>query len=180
MSKDSKEVQRTGAGRPSNYDEDKMLQIFDKIAVTDMSIEAILAEMGGSVKPSTFWLYMSKHPELLEKYARAREFRAELFADKLYALVFAPLPAMDMAAVQQLRIQVDALKWMMSKWLPKVYGEKKSVDVETSGTVDVNVNHKLDKGQYEDYKNAMLAKVRETKFIQLPKEDIEDADYEDA
>lgn len=62
------------------------------------------------------------------QYAQAREDQAHAFVDQLIDIA-----DNDTGDPQRDRLRLDARKWIVSKLLPKVYGEK--VDVEHSGKV---------------------------------------------
>lgn len=46
-----------------------------------------------------------------------------------------PVTVVDAASVQHARLKVDTRKWLVSKMLPKVYGDK--LDIEHSGNVGI-------------------------------------------
>lgn len=94
-----------------------------------------------------FWA--KERPEFADQYARAREIGYALLADEIIAISdendFEPVPGesgddpkevrFDSAAVARNRLRVDSRKWMLSKMLPKVYGDK--LAVEHSGSVGI-------------------------------------------
>ena len=56
-------------------------------------------------------------------------------------------PLMVNAAVQALRVQIDSLKWVLSKIAPKKYGDK--LDVTSNGkALPTSINIVLDNGGY--------------------------------
>jgi hypothetical protein len=69
--------------------------------------------------------WMIANPELAIQYARAKEERAEVFADEIMEI------ADNATDPQVARLQVDARKWIASKMLPRIYGDK--VDVTSNG-----------------------------------------------
>jgi hypothetical protein len=71
--------------------------------------------------------WMIANPELHTQYTRAREDRAELFADEIMEI------ADNSTDPQMARVQVDARKWIASKMLPKVYGDKTHTDITSNG-----------------------------------------------
>lgn len=83
------------------------------------------------------------------QYARARALQAERWAEEIMA-ISDELPAMtgegkiDSAGVQHQRLRVDSRKWLLSKVLPKVYGDK--IDV-TSGGDKVGLSINIDLGE---------------------------------
>lgn len=82
-----------------------------------------------------------------QQYARARETGYLLLADEIIAIADTAVIAQKTVskatgleitegdAVDRSRLMVDTRKWMLSKMLPKIYGDKQQV--ELSGTVDI-------------------------------------------
>lgn len=84
------------------------------------------------------WLdWCAAKPDLADQYARARERQAEHYASEIIEIA-------DTADDAQIaRLQIDARKWVASKLLPKVYGDKQ--EIEHSGKIEsitVNVTRK--------------------------------------
>jgi hypothetical protein len=73
------------------------------------------------------------HPEFVEQYTRAREIQAEYFADEICDIFDNP-PDVTSDHVQHARLRMDARKWLMSKMLPKKYGDR--VELAHSGSID--------------------------------------------
>lgn len=93
----------------------------------------------GMPHKSTVMDWCAKHPEFAEQYARAKEIQAEAFAEELLEIVDdASNDWMERQGeegqtigwvlngehVQRSRLRVDTRKWLMSKMLPKKYGDK--------------------------------------------------------
>ena len=74
--------------------------------------------------------------EISTKYARAMEFRAEMMAEGLLQIAddkgFMQHPEMASALVNQQRLAVDARKWLLSKMLPRKYGDRIEVAGDAS------------------------------------------------
>jgi hypothetical protein len=70
---------------------------------------------------------------IARRYARARSRGFEKLANEVLSISDAPCEGpngyADNALVQKQRLQVESRKWLLSKMLPKVYGDK----VEISG-----------------------------------------------
>lgn len=88
------------------------------------------------------WIYSPDHPERAERYARAKEARAEAQVDEINRLSTGAdrdltyvdangVRKVDPGAVNLLRLEVDTKKWTASKTLPKQYGER----IELAGKV---------------------------------------------
>lgn len=71
--------------------------------------------------------------EIAARYARAVEIRAEIMADGLLEIAdderFMQYPALAAAMVTKQRLAVDTRKWLLSKMLPRKYGDR----IEVSG-----------------------------------------------
>lgn len=79
--------------------------------------------------PSTVLRWTDSDPVFALQYARARETGYRLLADEILEIADGD----EMA--DHKRVRVDARKWMLSKMLPKVYGDK--VETTHTGTVTV-------------------------------------------
>jgi hypothetical protein len=60
-------------------------------------------------------------------YARAREARADCWADEIVAMAD-DAPA-DHEVLAKVRLQIDARKWVASKLLPRKYGDRVSAEL---------------------------------------------------
>lgn len=113
-------------------------EICELIATTSKSVPKICEQVGISYTTHSRWLRESE--EYQNKYARAKEDQIELFAEEL--LEAARDKSGDLlegefgqqgnsANVQRSKLEVDTLKWLMSKLKPKKYGDR--VDVTSDG-----------------------------------------------
>ncbi len=94
-----------------------------------------------SIEYTTMLKWISRDPERVQMYARAREDRADKIADEIVAIsdeveVSARYDgedvklALDAAAVARNRLRVDARKWVAAKLKPRTYGDKLDVTAE--------------------------------------------------
>jgi hypothetical protein len=67
---------------------------------------------------STIYLWLASESSFSEKYARAREQQADVYAQEIVTI------ADDAKDAQIARLQMDARKWAASKLAPKKYGDK--------------------------------------------------------
>lgn len=72
------------------------------------------------------------------QYTRARQLQAEYYADDIIDLCDTPPEktpggTVDSGDVAHKRLMVDTRKWMVSKMLPKVYGDKLQVGGDPDG-----------------------------------------------
>lgn len=84
------------------------------------------------------WAANPEHP-ISEHYARAREVGYRLLADEIIEISDTPLMGVKTKTgpngtevtegdmIEHRRLQIDSRKWMLSKMLPKIYGDKLEV-----------------------------------------------------
>jgi hypothetical protein len=75
------------------------------------------------------YIWLTKHPEFLEMYTRAREDQADTLADEITDIA----DRADPENVNVARLRVDARKWVAAKLKPKKYGDK--TETEHTGKV---------------------------------------------
>ena len=108
--------------RPSKYTDKLALHICKRIADGD-SLRTICKDPQLPTK-STVLKWVLTHDEFADHYARARQIQAELLADEITDIADS-----EKGDVQRDRLRVDTRKWYLSKVLPKIYGEKKAIEV---------------------------------------------------
>lgn len=121
------------------YSEALGLEICTRLADGE-SLSRICNDEGMPSKSSVVrWASNPNHP-LAEQYARAREVGYHVLADEIIEISDTPmigqktkmLPAggteiTEGDMIEHRRLQIDSRKWMLSKMLPKVYGDKLEV-----------------------------------------------------
>ncbi len=75
------------------------------------------------------------------RYNSAREIGYRLLADNILEIADAPCPVLENGAtdsgyVAHQRLRVDTRRWMLSKMLPKIYGDR--VETVHSGSMEIN------------------------------------------
>jgi len=82
------------------------------------------------------WVLEDKPPGIASRYARARQLGYETWADEVIELsddtAYRDMPDIANAVVAQQRLAIDSRKWMLSKVLPKMFGDR----LEVSGDPD--------------------------------------------
>lgn len=117
--------------------------ICEETATSTKGLKHICSKLDIAYSTVTGWIYDDKHP-LSEMYARAKMMQAEMMADEILKIAddtandtidgeYGPLENKEW--VNRSKLKVDSRKWLLSKLLPKKYGDK--VDV-TSGGEKVN------------------------------------------
>ena len=102
------------------------------------SLRAASAQSG--VAHSTVLEWVDNNPEFADQYTRTRARAYELLADELveisdekeveasYQGEYVRLD-LSASAIARNRLRVDTRKWMLSKMLPKVYGDKQTIEL---------------------------------------------------
>lgn len=118
--------------------EDTYNQICDLIENSVDSVDKICKSLG--ISNRSFYQYRKIVGELAEqKYARAKAGQVENLVNKINdlheamhdAVLSCDDPKRANAIVQAYRIEIDDYKWLASKLIPKIYGDK--IDVTTNG-----------------------------------------------
>jgi len=132
--------------RPSEYNKIKAAKICEQLAM-GKSLRTVCED---EEMPSVFTVYywMGKYPEFSEQYARAKQDGAEAWAEEILDIADDgsndwmsandpenPGYKQNGEAIQRARLRVDSRKWLLSKLLPKKYGDK--LDVNQTGTMTV-------------------------------------------
>lgn len=125
-------------GRPTSYTDEVANEIIDRIA-TGETLSAICREEGKPAKSTFFrWLY-NDYNGLRNRYAKAFDERAVIMAYELLDIADdgtndyveqigddgqVTAYRVNGEAVARSRLRVDTRKWLLSKLIPKSYGDK--------------------------------------------------------
>lgn len=113
----------------SKYNPETIEAICNEIARGKSLVKACKSE---GITRQAWYLWLKEHPDLLDRYARAREERADWYADKLIAL--ADRCASESMDPQSAKVAIDAYKWITCRLNPKSYGDKQSVEITQKHT----------------------------------------------
>ena len=115
------------AGRQLTYTPSIGATICDRLAAGE-SLRAICRDRGMPLEQTVRGWVIDGVEGFAAQYARARELQAMRWAEEI--LDYADDKKAD---ANRSRLQVDTRKWLLSKVLPKVYGEK--LDLNHSGSI---------------------------------------------
>lgn len=84
------------------------------------------------IEPASFLRWTYADPDLAQQYASVKRDMAELVAAEIIDIAdeappITPLGTVDSGAIAHQRLRVDTRKWILSKVLPKVYGDKLAI-----------------------------------------------------
>lgn len=90
--------------------------------------------------------WVERHPSFATQYARACEIRTQLFTeDLLNAMQDAHRASADPETathkINACKLEIDTKKWLLSKLLPKQYGDRTQMVLETPNPKDVLPTH---------------------------------------
>lgn len=114
-----------GPGRPSIFSEELAARICERLALGETLRSVCRDDEMPAHSTVIGWTHENK--EFSDQYARARETGYRILADDLVEIADDKLgdPARD-------RLRVDTRKWLLSKALPKIYGDRHTHEVELS------------------------------------------------
>lgn len=128
-------------GRPTDYSPEIAAVICDRLA-TGESVRAIARDETMPAM-STVFLWLAKHQEFSEQYARACEIRAFVFAEEIVAISDDGSndtyvddngnERTDQDVIARSKLRVDTRKWLMARMSPKKYGDKITQEVQGAG-----------------------------------------------
>lgn len=131
-------------GRPSSYTDAIADEICEAIA-EGYALHRMCKERDGWPREGTIYRWIEKHPDFREKYARAREIQAERMAEEVVTIADDGArdvrltedgeEIVDHDHIARAKLRVDARKWLVSKILPKKYGDRQTTEVEHSGSI---------------------------------------------
>lgn len=121
-------------GRPTTYTDKLAKEICDAIASSSKGTKRLCEDNSHWPCQDTLFTWLKKYPEFSEQYAQAKICQIELLVDEILEIsddasqdqyvnelgVLVP----NSPAINRARLKVDTRKWLASKLVPKVYGNK--------------------------------------------------------
>lgn len=136
-------------GRPSGYTEELAAEICQLIA-SGKSLVTICSQKNMPTR-TTIYDWLDKHKRFADNYARARDERADFYADESLdiadnsgfdAVIVDGRAVVNSEAINRARLRIDTRKWYASKLAPKKYGEK--VEATLVGAGGGAVEHRIE------------------------------------
>ncbi len=121
-------------GRPSLYTKELANKICADLA-DGRTLRGICRDEGMPTFQTVFnWLNADE--EFFERYTHAREVQAHALADEVIELAERLGNACESEEAQAIRTRMDARKWYTGKVLPKIFGERMSLDKPPEQPID--------------------------------------------
>lgn len=125
------------------YSEEKKTEFVNEICrriALGESLRSVLRS-DNMIDAVTFYEWIDTNEKFGKQYARATELRAESMFDEIDEIANHTsedhTPFTGSNVVQRDRLRIDAIKWKLSKMMPKKYGEQ--LKVEHDGTLQITV-----------------------------------------
>ena len=133
--KDPKDFKKNG--RPTIYTEDLADLICRRIATSTVGTTKLCVLHDDMPNETTIYEWRYDHPYFAQRYAQAKIKQSELMAEKLtdmaeeksYYVDAEGNQRVDSGSIASQRLQVDTVKWIASKLMPKIYGDKQQNEV---------------------------------------------------
>lgn len=137
-------------GRPSKFTEELAGEICQGIIEGKSTREICSAE--DMPAQSTVFKWLTEKSDFSKQYALAKELQAEQMAEEILYIADdgtndfverqnkdgSTYTAFDSEHVQRSKLRIDARKWLMSKMLPKKYGDRQQIEhTGSNGWADV-------------------------------------------
>jgi hypothetical protein len=85
---------------------------------------------------STVTRWLNDDEEFRKKYAQSRKQQAELLASQILEIADDEEQDTAQDRINRARLKIDTRKWIASKLLPKVYGERNNPEITVNSTVN--------------------------------------------
>ena len=125
-------------GRPTIFTEILAAKICQRIADGE-SIRAVCSDPNMPSTTAIFrWIASGKYDGFRQLYEASMQIRLETLGDGLIELADAPIERnaagmVDSGAVQMRRLQIETRRWILSKLLPRKYGDRMGLDHQGEG-----------------------------------------------
>lgn len=131
--------------RPSKYTDKLADEICEEISQSSKGLHLLCKEKESWPSAVTIYAWLASNKEFLNKYARAREIQADLFADQIIEIaddssndtmiIQTPNGAKEVENREwttRSKLRCDARKWAASKLAPKKYGDRIEIETQVS------------------------------------------------
>jgi len=115
-------------GRPTSYTKKMAEEICDAIAESGKGIQQLCDDNEHFPCERTVFRWLNKHEEFSQQYAIAKIKQVEYLVNEINVMMNEPHYYMEDGVrridAKILRTKIDTRKWLASKLVPKVYGDK--------------------------------------------------------
>jgi hypothetical protein len=125
-------------GRPTSYTQELADRICKKIATTTMGTKRLCATYDWMPSHDTIYEWIFDHKYFSDQYAAAKRAQGQLLAEETVDIADDASNDIRLSQtgdevvnaefVARSKLRVDTRKWMVSKLLPKIYGDTSRID----------------------------------------------------
>lgn len=149
-------------GRPSKYTEELGEAICDAIATSKLGLEHVCNANEVFPDARTVYRWLASNGDFRQKYTHAKELQAELIADEMLDIADdgsndymtitkgqETYNVEDREVTNRSKLRIETRKWLLSKLLPKRYGDKLAVEHDVSNELAdkmIEAQKRLDAG----------------------------------
>lgn len=108
-----------------------------ELLIEGKSLSQIARESDPPMFEGQIRAWIKADPERSARYARARVEQAEGYAEEIIEISDQSVTAKTNEEMQAAKLRVDSRKWVASKLLPKIYGDRVQQDVTIRGLESV-------------------------------------------
>jgi hypothetical protein len=142
MAKKSNKVSsRKKVGRPSSYSSKLAMEICEAVATSSVGIKMLCRAHTHWPNPDTIYQWLRTYDEFSDQYARAKRLQVDVLVDEVLEIADGVANS-NLAAINGAKLKIDTRKWIASKLVPRLYGDK--IHSEITGLnnqpIEVNVN----------------------------------------
>ena len=135
MTKRKKPEDKLKLGAPCfPYTQEMSTAICRAVSTAPYGLERICRDNPTFPRAATIYCWRLDYPDFAEKYAEAKRIQADILAENImdisddtsndYIVDDEGKERLNGEHIQRSRLRVDSRKWMASKLLPKIYGDK--------------------------------------------------------
>lgn len=171
------EAASRGVGRPKFEWTDELEQEILAGIIAGKSIRQIMVE-GGPKFPSadTIYRHIAADPQFSDKYARARDFQQDTYAEEIIAIIDGWHPDFVGKTLAERQAAVEARKWTMGKVKPKKYNDKIIQEITGADGAPLMPTQNIDVSQLTDEARDSLKFALTVLTSRNDAEDIEEND----
>ncbi|HEX4045111.1 MAG TPA: hypothetical protein VHZ76_05540 [Gammaproteobacteria bacterium] len=129
-------------GRPTTYSIEIATEICDTVSSSTKGIKRLCLENDHWPCPDTIFRWLKSNKDFSDQYARAKRLQIEALVDEIleiaddsnndYMADVKGKMIIDHEHIQRAKLRIDTRKWLASKLVPKIYGNR----IQTDLTVD--------------------------------------------
>ena len=126
-------------GRPTIYSIEIAMEICDTISSSTKGIKRLCLENENWPCPDTIFRWRKSNKDFSDQYAHAKQLQIEALVDEILEIADNSIDdyvdsaegkmIIDHEHIQRAKLRIDTRKWLASKLVPKIYGDRMQTDL---------------------------------------------------